>query len=1349
MYIVFDTETTGRPLKFNAPWTDTENWPRLVQLAWIEYDKDGQETFRYNKIIKPDGYVISQEAIEVHKITNEKAHEEGILMIEALNDFKAALDRNSYLIAHNIGFDLGVMGCEFHRLGMETKLAKLFPVDTMKLTTNFCKLPGYKGRYKFPSLTELHKKLFNKEFDGAHDALFDVLACARCFFELQKIGFFGFKEEVNNAEEPVDQTNVNITEEEAEKPLVHFSCHTHYSLLTGAGSVDNYLKKASKLNHPAIAVTDIGTMSGTLELWIKSKKYGIKPIMGAELFLNETIGSENEEKGGFPIKIIIKNQQGYQNLNKLLYKSHTEGFDGACSRITTQWLLESKEGLMVTCGNYQGYIANLFFIGQKEKAVQYWNRMVEAFGEDFIAEIKFNELNEQKRFNNFILKMASKTSVTVILDNDVHYVNREDAELQDVVTAIKDGRKMEQVKLMERRNLYYLSRRDYYTLNVNLNYNYPKDVLSIFMDNTLKIAERCSFEFEVGKSKYPKYEPDEDMVKWAKSTDVEVIIKKLAFAKLKQKLERKFEKGVLKKNQETINEYTNRLEYEIQVIKDKGMLDYFMVNWEILRYYRSQGYETGSARGSAAGSLLSWCLDITKIDPLQFGLYFERFLNPERNSNPDIDIDFMAGTDHVILEFLYKKYGKERVMNVGNFSKWNEKGCLKDVVRAHRGSEETGFDSDVAQVTKEMPEKFFTVDYTLAEWFENHPKRESCSPLVKRWIEDPKNAKIIEHTLALQGQVRGFGQHAAGIVITPGPSWDYIPVNIIGSNRSIVSAFQESDGGGKDLSLVGILKLDCLKLSTMNVVMDCINMIKSDGGPDLFPTIMNIDEQFSDENLYKELMLGQNHGVFQFESPGMNGILKGIKIENFNELVSANALYRPAPIQANAHNQFIKNKWNPKAFNPPSELLRPALEPTNGVIIFQEQVQFIANTVAKMNLGEGDLLRRAMEKAASLIKKINRNEELDESELNSKNYLTYQEYWGKFVQGAKNAGVSEEEIEKILSYMSDFVGYSFNKSHGVSYAFIAMQTLYLKHYYPTYFYTALLNETEGKKDQNWLTKTIAAAISKGIKVLAPSRKSKWEWAITGENEITMGLNSINNMGKVAYEELMSALKAKNKTFDTITMAAFFDLPLSKFNKTSFTVCLKAGIFDDWSSSREYLLNLHEKQKKKRKKAVSPGQFALFDLDDMEYKHKVESAVFSTTTKGQKKAEFIEVCGFDMDEIYRVSMIQSQMEVLNQKSKHPVLPITSYEHEGFYWFMLRDILYKKTKKGKDYICVVGSDGLSNVRFNLFPPMSEKVKNELQKNGVYVGRFTKKDGWLNYDTRTKIVAVMHPFENKLLV
>lgn len=397
------------------------------------------------------------------------------------------------------------------------------------------------------------------------------------------------------------------------------------------------------------------------------------------------------------------------------------------------------------------------------------------------------------------------------------------------------------------------------------------------------------------------------------------------------------------------------------------------------------------------------------------------------NSPPDLDIDYMSGTDHIVDEFLFEKYGRERVFPVGTFSTFNEKGCLKDVVRAHYGSEATGEDSDINQVTKEMPKSFAKEKITLKEWFETYPDNPECSPTVKKWLQDPRNKIILEQTLKLQGEVRGFGRHAAGIVITPRESWYDVPTSMISKQETIVTAFQEADGSSKDLSLLGILKLDRLKLSTLNIVMDAVKMIKKNHGVDIMETILNIDEHFDDKNLYAELRLGMNHGIFQFESPGINALIRGINIDSFDEVVAANALFRPGPMNIGAHTEYIHNKFNPDDVKLVHPALEPILKETNGVMIFQEQVQFIANQIGGMSLGEGDMLRRYMDKASEIIGKKSQGHELTSKEETDKDYQSFLKYWDKLLAGAKANGYNESDVDKIKDYMVKYLGYSFNK----------------------------------------------------------------------------------------------------------------------------------------------------------------------------------------------------------------------------------------------------------------------------------------------------------------------------------
>ncbi len=1134
------------------------------------------------------------------------------------------------------------------------------------------------------------------------------------------------------------------------KKMVHLHLHSYHSILDGAGSIDDYIKLAKEYNHPAITILDHGTLSGTFEFFQKCTKAGIKPILGMEAYVNDKMGQFEEKKyegGNTHQSILVKNEQGYKNINKLAYLSYTEGFYKR-GRITTEMLLANKEGLIITTSCLASAISRKLEVGQVSEAEEYLKLLHKAFGDDLYAEIQFNEIYKtddnsnygQKEYNAFIVRMANKYGIPVILTNDVHYAKPEDNKLQDLLIAINQHSKVGEAFALDARHLYYASDKDFHEFNTKFGYNYKPQFIEQCLENTLKVAEKCNFKFDTETTKFPVYEPTPDVSSFFKTENTEEIIRGLSHGKLKQKLNIYRKKNIIGEvTEKVVQEYTDRLNYELDVIAKKGMLDYFLVYWEIIRDYRSKGYDIGPGRGSASGSLLSWCLDITKIDPIRFGLYFERFLNPQRTATPDIDVDFMTGTDHIVDEFLYKKYGKERILPVCTFSTFSEKNTLKDVVRAYRGEEATGYDSDVFQVTKEMPD-FSKVEYNLKTWFEEYPKKPECTDVTKRFLTDSSNSDILKYTLQFQGQIRGIGQHAAGIVITPGPLWNYLPPNIIGKSKNLVTAFQEADKSGKDLSTLGILKLDRLKIETLNVIKDAVELIKKTKGIDVSEKVDYVD--LKDKNLYAELRLGLNHGIFQFESPGMNTLIKGMSVENFDELIAANALYRPGPMGIGAHQEFIKNKFNPENISLVHPALETILEKTNGVLIYQEQLMFLANKIGALTLGDGDNLRRYMDKAGSLIAKETAGT-ISEEEKNNKDYKSFKELWGKFLDGAEKNGYKKEEVDKIKDWVIKYLGYSFNLSHACSYAYLAMQTLFLKHYYPTEFYTALLNhpKTSGgkEKEQAWIAAAISASISKGISIKTPSRKSQWDWTMTSEKEITMGFAGVNGFGEIAYNELMETMKQEKKTLDNISRYDFFNLTFSKFNKAAFEASVKSGVFDDWSTSRTHLTGLWESSKKKKKK-VAKNQLSLFDFSSTENDTTINNGKFPATPQDQKNKEFTEVCSFDLKLIERVTEIKDQLNARASKQGFVIDSLLNFETDGWYFFILSEISEKKTARGKTYLVIKASDATGHTYVRIFNDI-DKVKETLkQKNSVYVSQFEKNEkGYINLAKKAPIKVV----------
>jgi len=643
MYIVFDTETTGLPKKYNAPLTDFDNWPRMVQIAWKVYDKDYNCIKTESIVIRPDGYTIPIEASNIHRVTTERAEQEGIDLEVALNMFSEDLQGSRYLIAHNISFDEKIVGCEYTRLGMPNFVQKIRHICTKNTTVDFCKVPKKRGGgYKWPTLSELYLKLFNTAFQDAHDALVDVEALAKCFFKLQEIGWFNYSgdyEEVDveaSLQEMLEKADKKESEG-GERPIVPLCLHTFHSILEGAGSVKDYIKIAKEYGHESMAITDSSTMSGTFEFYQACKEAGIKPILGIDLYLNEKIGDVEEGRAqgeSFKQKIYIKNEEGYKNLNLLLYKANTEGYYQK-GRIKTEWLLKHKEGLIVTTSSEDSVFSHLVQRGEERKAEQLFQKFEKEFGEDFYIELQFNGSSQQRAYNVFMIKMMKYYNVKPILTNDTFYPKEEDAVLQDVVTSIKQRTSIDNAFLKENRKMYYFRRADFQKLNSDRDFNYPESFVNICLDNTLEIASKCNYDFEIGVEKYPQYEPTQDVLDYFKETTTKGIITKLAHAKLKQKLGYYKKSGIVEMTEEKMKEYFDRLEYELEVIESKKMLDYFLVNWEIIREYRKRGYDIGPARGSAAGSLLSWCLDIIKIDPIRFDLYFERFLNPSRDCLTD------------------------------------------------------------------------------------------------------------------------------------------------------------------------------------------------------------------------------------------------------------------------------------------------------------------------------------------------------------------------------------------------------------------------------------------------------------------------------------------------------------------------------------------------------------------------------------------------------------------------------------------------------------------------------------------------------------------------------------------
>ena len=1307
MYIVFDTETTGLPKKYNAPFTDMDNWPRMVQLAWISYDEEGHEKERHNYIIKPEGYIIPQESINVHRITNERAHAEGKDLKTVLELFTSELKKHSYLVAHNLSFDENVVGCEFIRKDVENNLYDLKFIDTKELCVDFCKIPSSRG-YKWPTLTELHMKLFETEIVDAHDAIVDVEALGKCFFELKKLGWFGFDKKrtslnfskATNLSEKLNSSDIVYNN----PSFTHLGVHTYYSISQAAGSAYDYCKLAKQYGQKSIGISDFGTLSGAFNFSQKCKENDIKPIFGAEIYVNDNIGLMEERKfegDNQTIKIFVKDYDGYVSLNKLTYLSYEQGYYFV-GRIKTEWLLENSKGLFITTSGLKGKINYYLSYGKPNMAEQYLLKLYEVFKENLLVEIEFNKSYDQKIYNDFVLRMAEKYKLRVFVSNNVLYAKEDDADLKDINVAIGQKKSVNDLNYDRNRHFYFCNSEKIFDFNKEFGFNYPDWVIDGAIKETGIIAEECNFKFDTNE-KFPKYVPTQKIIDWADSTDSTTIITKVSHAKLKQRLKECHRKGVLNLTPEVLKQYQDRLDYELEVIGNKKMLDYFLVLWELILFCESNGVAVGPGRGSAAGCLLSWCLGITKIDPIRFKLYFERFMNPERNATPDIDVDFESGSDEITTGFLLEKYGKERVFPVITFYTYNEKGCIKDVTRAL--GQDTSYSSEVFAATKVMPDKW---EESLEEWVEKYKNADFSDPNVVSWLNNPSVKPIIDNTIKLQGQIRSLGKHAAGVIITPSPIWYNIPVNMV--SGEIVSGFQES-GSGKDLSELGILKLDRLNLTTLNIIKQTKKYVKERTGRDISDEVDYLD--IENKELFEELKNGSNSGIFQFESDGITHLAKTIDVTCFDEVVATTALYRPGPMGVQAHNDYAKNKKDPDSIQYVNDKLAPLLKDTKGVLIYQEQLMFIAKEIGGMTLGEGDNLRKVMDKASKIISKASSGDELFEKEANDKSYKEYLKLWDKFKSGAHDKGFNDDEIKDIEAWLVKYLGYSFNLSHAVSYTYLTMQTLFLKKYYPVEFYCALLNNQKGgsdkEKHQKWLYSAIQGAAMKGISVKKPSLNSGWEYKITGEDEIIMGFSSINGVGEKAYNEIIE------KDLSSMTKEDFFATKWTKFNKTAFEACVKAGVFDSWSESRDEINYWRELSKATSKKKRA-------ELE-------AENRIFLPTTEAQKDRDFFEVSMIDFTIMGKIAYIQQEFKKHYGKNIESIINFNSQDE--WYYFYLDKINTMKSEKGRTYYSLLVSDGATTKKLNMWEMQYKQNSHILKEGYFFVSRFVKKNDFINFD------------------
>ncbi|WAC07162.1 MAG: DNA polymerase III subunit alpha [Thermodesulfobacteriota bacterium] len=902
--------------------------------------------------------------------------------------------------------------------------------------------------------------------------------------------------------------------------FVHLHLHTQYSLLDGAIRPKELFERAKEYNLPALAITDHGNMFGAIDFYQTAYEYGIKPIIGCEIYVAPASRFDKDtsviSEASFHLVLLVKNQIGYKNLLNLVSKAYFEGFYYR-PRVDKELLKEFNQGLIAMSSCLHGEIPYLIVHGQKDQALKTAAEYREIFDNNrFFLEIQENGIKEQNIANRGILEISKKLGIPIVATNDCHYLNKEDVMAHEALVAIRTGKTLSSPDRMK------FSTEELY-------FKPPEMMKEIFRDypeaikNTIEISERCNLELTFNEPKFPSFPVEEPETP-------NTAVRNLARIGLAERLQ----KHPLKLNSDFDSlkrQYEQRLESELDLINSEGFSSYFLIVSDFVNFAKKNDIPVGPGRGSAAGSLVAYSLRITEIDPIPYGLLFERFLNPERISPPDIDMDFcMDGRDRVI-EYVRNKYGNDKVAQIITFGKMKARAVVRDVGRALDMPYK-----DVDKIAKLIPD---TLNITIDEALRLEPALRQLEE------EDEKVKLLISLSRVLEGLPRHESTHAAGVVISDKPLVEYLP--LCKESKGEVATQYAMD----DVAKIGLIKFDFLGLKTLTVIDQALKLINRDEVK--IPDINEIP--LDDKETYALLSSGETEGIFQLESSGMKELISKMQPENIDDVTDLNALYRPGPLQSGMVEDYIRRRKGETNISYLVPQLKSILADTYGVILYQEQVMKIAQVLAGYSLGEADILRRAMGK-----KKFQEMEEQKE----------------KFLQGTQKHKIPPKKAEEIFNLMANFAGYGFNKSHSVAYAVIAYQTAYLKAHYPVEFMAALLTCEMGNTDK--VIRHIGECRERGLEVLPPDvNESQRDFIVAGK-KIRFGLAAVKNVGTAAIEAIIKARDNEgpfNNIFDFCRR-----VDLRKVNKKVIESLIKCGAFDSTGPLRSQLWAIYEKAMEK-------------------------------------------------------------------------------------------------------------------------------------------------------------------------
>ncbi|MDY0351092.1 MAG: DNA polymerase III subunit alpha [Desulfobulbaceae bacterium] len=917
-------------------------------------------------------------------------------------------------------------------------------------------------------------------------------------------------------------------------PMVHLHVHSHYSMLDGAIRIDDLLARCREFNMGAVALTDHGAMFGALEFYDKARKAGIKPIIGCEFYVAAKSRFKKDQKAGhnFHIVLLAMDSTGYRNLLKLASAAQTEGFYYR-PRIDYQLLAEHQEGLIVLTACLHGEIPWRLAHNDREGAVKKALELRGIFGDRLYLELQENGIAEQKIVNQGLLELGKELGIKVVGTNDCHYLNRDESFAHEVLLCIQTGKTISDTRRFRfsTDELYFKSPAD-----MARQFSYCPEALA----NTLEVAERCNLELEFGRHYFPNFPVPA-------GETLESLFAKTCEEGLARRMAHKQQLGVL--NPDDLKIYRDRLTLEIDVIQKMGFAGYFLIVADFINWAKEQQIPVGPGRGSGAGSLAAYCMQITDIDPIPYGLLFERFLNVERMSMPDFDVDFCKDRRDEVISYVRSKYGgDEHVAQIVAYGSMKARAAIRDVGRVLEIPL-----PKVDRIAKLVPEELkITLDMAIDK-----------EPRLREAMKEDDIRQLLQIARTLEGLSRHKTIHAAGVVISPTPMIDYLPL-CIGQNREVLTQYDM-----KYTEKTGLIKFDFLGLKTLTVIDRALKLIRQDIGTDIQLDSIPMD----DPKTYHLLCRADSLGVFQLESDGMRNLLKKMQPELFTDLIALVALYRPGPLDSGMVDTFVETKHGRRPPEYPLPQLKEILEETYGVIVYQEQVMKIANVLAGYSLGDADILRRAMGKKIPEVMEKERE---------------------KFMAGALRNGIPEKKATYIFDLMAKFAGYGFNKSHSAAYALVSYQTAYLKAHYPAQYMAALLSCDKDNTDK--VVKYINECRQHNIAVLPPDINESFQDFTVVNDRIRFGLAAVKNVGTSALASIIEERESNGQYTSLSDFCGRIDS--SRVNRKVIESLIKAGAFDSMNCRRSQLMMALDEALEKAKAAQRDrlsGQMSLFAL----------------------------------------------------------------------------------------------------------------------------------------------------------